>query len=117
MTTMTTTTTTRKRNGRGKRGEEEKGTMIRRRINATKTSVKNVFVRSMNSTRTRCYQLRENTLACLRETVERGEGIPRERLLFLGGPRVDDANDGDIIESNVTYQLWVKGGLSGGKGG
>jgi len=118
MMTTTTTTTTRKRNGRGKRGEEEKGTMIRRRINATKTNVKNVFVRSMNSTRTRCYQLRENTLACLRETVERSEGIPRERLLFLGGPRVvDDANEGDIIESNVTYQLWVKGGLGGGKGG
>ena len=118
MMMTTTTTTTRKRNGRGKRGEEEKGTMIRRRINATKTNVKNVFVRSMNSTRTRCYQLRENTLACLRETVERSEGIPRERLLFLGGPRVvDDANEGDIIESNVTYQLWVKGGLGGGKGG
>ena len=60
----------------------------------------------------------ENTLACLRETVERSEGIPRERLLFLGGPRVvDDANEGDIIESNATYQLWVKGGLGGGKGG
>ena len=59
-----------------------------------------------------------NTAACLRETVERSEGIPRERLLFLGGPRVvDDANEGDIIESNVTYQLWVKGGLGGGKGG
>ena len=82
------------------------------------TNVKNVFVRSMNSTRMRCYQLRENTLACLRETVERSEGIPRENLLFLGGPRVvDDANEGDIIESNVTYQLWVKGGLGGGKGG
>ena len=104
----------RKRNGRAKRGEEEKGTLMIRRM----TNVKNVFVRSMNSTRTRCYQLRENTLACLRETVERSEGIPRERLLFLGGPRVvDDANEGDIIESNATYQLWVKGGLGGGKGG
>jgi hypothetical protein len=119
--TMVQTTTTRrrrrrrrKRNGRAKRGEEEKGTLMIRRM----TNVKNVFVRSMNSTRTRCYQLRENTLACLRETVERSEGIPRERLLFLGGPRVvDDANEGDIIESNATYQLWVKGGLGGGKGG
>ena len=127
---------------------------------------KNVFVRLINSTRTRCYQIikrsdddsssdtddAEDELERLKSAVEKREGIPREKQSFLALEKddckeeeeereeeeeEDDGNGGkgnardetsttkrrrrqqrrQRIEENQTYQLFLKEGLRGGKGG
>ena len=130
---------------------------------------KNVFVRLINSTRTRCYQIikrsdddsssdtddAEDELERLKRAVEKREGIPREKQSFLALEKddckeeeeereeeeeeEDDGNGGkgnarrdetstrtkrrrrqqrrQRIEENQTYQLFLKEGLRGGKGG
>jgi len=124
-----------------------------------------VFVRLINSTRTRCYQIiklsddssddedddTEDELERLKSAVETREGIPREKQSFLALEKddrkeeeeereeeeeEDDGNGGkgnardetsttrrrrqqrrQRIEENQTYQLFLKEGLRGGKGG
>jgi len=121
-----------------------------------------VFVRLINSTRTRCYQIiklsdsssdeddTEDELERLKSAVEKREGIPREKQSFLALEKddckeeeeereeeeEDDQNGGkgnardetsttkrrrqqrrQRIEENQTYQLFLKEGLRGGKGG
>jgi hypothetical protein len=123
-----------------------------------------VFVRLINSTRTRCYQIiklsdsssdtdddTEDELERLKSAVEKREGIPREKQSFLALEKddrkeeeeereeeeeEDDGNGGkgnardetsttrrrrrqrrQRIEENQTYQLFLKEGLRGGKGG
>jgi len=121
-----------------------------------------VFVRLINSTRTRCYQIiklsdsssdedddTEDELERLKSAVEKREGIPREKQSFLALEKddckeeeereeeeEDDGNEGkgnardetsttrrrrqqrrQRIEENQTYQLFLKEGLRGGKGG
>jgi len=121
-----------------------------------------VFVRLINSTRTRCYQIikrsddsssdtddAEDELERLKSAVEKREGIPREKQSFLALEKddckeeeereeeeEDDRNGGkgnardetsttkrrrqqrrQRIEENQTYQLFLKEGLRGGKGG
>ena len=124
---------------------------------------KNVFVRLINSTRTRCYQIKrsdsssdedddDDELERLKSMVEKREGIPREKQSFLALEKddckeeeeereeeeeEDDGNGGkgnardetsttkrrrrqqrrQRIEENQTYQLFLKEGLRGGKGG
>lgn len=126
---------------------------------------KDVFVRLINSTRTRCYQIiklsdsssdtdddTEDELERLKSAVEKREGIPREKQSFLALEKddckeeeeereeeeeEDDGNGGkgnardetsttkrrrrqqrrQRIEENQTYQLFLKEGLRGGKGG
>ena len=143
-------------------------TMIvtRRRRRARTRRTKNVFVRLINSTRTRCYQIiklsdssdeddddTEDELERLKSAVEKREGIPREKQSFLALEKddrkeeeeereeeeeEDDGNGGkgnatrdetsttrrrrrrqrrQRIEENQTYQLFLKEGLRGGKGG
>ena len=129
-----------------------------------RTRTKNVFVRLINSTRTRCYQIiklsdsssdtdddTEDELERLKSAVEKREGIPREKQSFLALEKddrkeeeeereeeeeEDDGNGGkgnardetsttrrrrrqrrQRIEENQTYQLFLKEGLRGGKGG
>ena len=131
-----------------------------------RTRTKNVFVRLINSTRTRCYQIikrsdddsssdtddAEDELERLKSAVEKREGIPREKQSFLALEKddckeeeeereeeeeEDDGNGGkgnardetsttkrrrrqqrrQRIEENQTYQLFLKKGLRGGKGG
>ena len=135
-------------------------TRRRRRVRTRRT--KNVFVRLINSTRTRCYQIiklsdsssdedddTEDELR-LKSAVEKREGIPREKQSFLALEKddckeeeeereeeeEDDGNGGkgnardetsttrrrrqqrrQRIEENQTYQLFLKEGLRGGKGG
>ena len=120
-----------------------------------------MFVRLINSTRTRCYQIiklsdsssdeddTEDELERLKSAVEKREGIPREKQSFLALEKddckeeeereeeeEDDGNGGkgnardetsttrrrrqqrrQRIEENQTYQLFLKKGLRGGKGG
>ena len=125
-----------------------------------------MFVRLINSTRTRCYQIikrsdddsssdtddAEDELERLKSAVEKREGIPREKQSFLALEKddckeeeeereeeeeEDDGNGGkgnardetsttkrrrrqqrrQRIEENQTYQLFLKEGLRGGKGG
>ena len=121
-----------------------------------------MFVRLINSTRTRCYQIikrsdddsssdtddAEDELERLKSAVEKREGIPREKQSFLALEKddckeeereeeEDDGNGGkgnardetsttkrrrrqqrrQRIEENQTYQLFLKKGLRGGKGG
>ena len=125
-----------------------------------------MFVRLINSTRTRCYQIikrsdddsssdtddAEDELERLKRAVEKREGIPREKQSFLALEKddckeeeeereeeeeEDDGNGGkgnardetsttkrrrrqqrrQRIEENQTYQLFLKKGLRGGKGG
>lgn len=121
-----------------------------------------MFVRLINSTRTRCYQIikrsddsssdtddAEDELERLKSAVEKREGIPREKQSFLALEKddckeeeereeeeEDDRNGGkgnardetsttkrrrqqrrQRIEENQTYQLFLKEGLRGGKGG
>ena len=125
-----------------------------------------MFVRLINSTRTRCYQIikrsdddsssdtddAEDELERLKRAVEKREGIPREKQSFLALEKddckeeeeereeeeeEDDGNGGkgnardetsttkrrrrqqrrQRIEENQTYQLFLKEGLRGGKGG
>ena len=134
-----------------------------------------MFVRLINSTRTRCYQIikrsdddsssdtddAEDELERLKRAVEKREGIPREKQTFLALEKddfkeeeheeeEDDRNGGkgthdetlttkrtrttsssmitkttrrrrrqrrQRIEENQTYQLFLKEGLRGGKGG
>ena len=138
-------------------------TRRRRRVRTRRT--KNVFVRLINSTRTRCYQIiklsdsssdedddTEDELERLKSAVEKREGIPREKQSFLALEKddckeeeeereeeeeEDDGNGGkgnpardetsttkrrrrqrrQRIEENQTYQLFLKEGLRGGKGG
>ena len=135
-------------------------TRRRRRVRTRRT--KNVFVRLINSTRTRCYQIiklsdsssdedddTEDELERLKSAVEKREGIPREKQSFLALEKddckeeeereeeeEDDGNGGkgnardetsttrrrrqqrrQRIEENQTYQLFLKKGLRGGKGG
>ena len=132
----------------------------RRRVRTRRT--KNVFVRLINSTRTRCYQIKrsddsssdtddaDDELERLKSAVEKREGIPREKQSFLALEKddckeeeeereeeeEDDGNGGkgnardetsttkrrrqqrrQRIEENQTYQLFLKEGLRGGKGG
>ena len=130
-----------------------------------RTRTKNVFVRLINSTRTRCYQIKrsdsssdedddDDELERLKSMVEKREGIPREKQSFLALEKDDckeeeeereeeeeEENDGNggkgnarrdetsttkrrrrqqrrqRIEENQTYQLFLKEGLRGGKGG
>ena len=140
-----------------------------------RTRTKNVFVRLINSTRTRCYQIikrsdddsssdtddADDELERLKRAVEKREGIPRETQSFLALEKADckeeereeeedDRNGGkgtrdetsttkrtrttsssmitkttrrqrrqrrQRIEENQTYQLFLKKGLRGGKGG
>ena len=144
---------------------QTKMTMIvtrRRRRRARTRRTKNVFVRLINSTRTRCYQIikrsdddsssdtddAEDELERLKRAVEKREGIPREKQSFLALEKddckeeereeeEDDGNGGkgnardetsttkrrrrqqrrQRIEENQTYQLFLKEGLRGGKGG
>jgi len=130
----------------------------------------NVFVRLVNSTRTRCYQLSDDAssrndyddhkkgegqnvlLNRLKALVETREGIPRDAQVFLSvettfffakseGEKRDAASSASgssssssfssfssldeenflsrrkRIEPNGTYQLFLKKGLQGGKGG
>ena len=127
----------------------------------------NVFVRLVNSTRTRCYQLSDASrndyddyekgegqnvlLNRLKALVETREGIPRDAQVFLSvettfffakseGEKRDAASASGSsssssfssfssldeenflirrkrIEPNGTYQLFLKKGLQGGKGG
>ena len=134
-------------------------TKRQRRVRTRRT--KNVFVRLINSTRTRCYQIikrsdddsssdtddAEDELERLKSAVEKREGIPREKQSFLALEKddckeeereeeEDDGNGGkgnardetsttkrrrqqrrQRIEENQTYQLFLKKGLRGGKGG
>lgn len=135
-------------------------TRRRRRVRTRRT--KNVFVRLINSTRTRCYQIKrsdsssdedddDDELERLKSMVEKREGIPREKQSFLALEKddrkeeeeereeeeeEDDGNGGkgnardetsttkrrrqqrrQRIEENQTYQLFLKKGLRGGKGG
>ena len=139
-------------------------TKRQRRVRTRRT--KNVFVRLINSTRTRCYQIikrsdddsssdtddAEDELERLKRAVEKREGIPREKQSFLALEKddckeeeeereeeeeEDDGNGGkgnardetsttkrrrrqqrrQRIEENQTYQLFLKEGLRGGKGG
>ena len=137
-------------------------TRQRRRVRTRRT--KNVFVRLINSTRTRCYQIikrsdddsssdtddADDELERLKSAVEKREGIPREKQSFLALEKddckeeeeereeeeEDDGNGGkgnardetsttkrrrqqrrQRIEENQTYQLFLKEGLRGGKGG
>ena len=138
-------------------------TKRQRRVRTRRT--KNVFVRLINSTRTRCYQIikrsdddsssdtddAEDELERLKSAVEKREGIPREKQSFLALEKddrkeeeeereeeeeEDDGNGGkgsardetsttrrrrrqrrQRIEENQTYQLFLKEGLRGGKGG
>ena len=125
-----------------------------------------MFVRLINSTRTRCYQIikrsdddsssdtddADDELERLKSAVEKREGIPREKQSFLALEKddckeeeeereeeeeEDDGNGGkgnardetsttkrrrrqqrrQRIEENQTYQLFLKEGLRGGKGG
>ena len=123
-----------------------------------------MFVRLINSTRTRCYQIKRSSdsssdedddddeLERLKIMVEKREGIPREKQSFLALEKddrkeeeeereeeeeEDDGNGGkgnardetsttkrrrrqqrrQRIEENQTYQLFLKEGLRGGKGG
>ena len=125
-----------------------------------------MFVRLINSTRTRCYQIikrsdddsssdtddaDDDELERLKRAVEKREGIPREKQSFLALEKddrkeeeeereeeeEDDGNGGkgnardetsttkrrrrqqrrQRIEENQTYQLFLKEGLRGGKGG
>ena len=122
-----------------------------------------MFVRLINSTRTRCYQIKrsdddsssdtddaDDELERLKSAVEKREGIPREKQSFLALEKddrkeeeeereeeeEDDGNGGkgnardetsttkrrrqqrrQRIEENQTYQLFLKEGLRGGKGG
>ena len=126
-----------------------------------------MFVRLINSTRTRCYQIikrsdddsssdtddaDDDELERLKSAVEKREGIPREKQSFLALEKddckeeeeereeeeeEDDGNGGkgnardetsttkrrrrqqrrQRIEENQTYQLFLKEGLRGGKGG
>ena len=121
-----------------------------------------MFVRLINSTRTRCYQIiklsdsssdedddTEDELERLKSAVEKREGIPREKQSFLALEKDDckeeeereeeEEDDGkggkgnardetsttkrrrqqrrQRIEENQTYQLFLKEGLRGGKGG
>ena len=159
---------------------QTKMTMIvtrRRRRRARTRRTKNVFVRLINSTRTRCYQIikrsdddsssdtddaDDDELERLKRAVEKREGIPREKQSFLALEKddfkeeeeheeeEDDRNGGkgthdetlttkrtrttsssmitkttrrqrrqrrQRIEENQTYQLFLKKGLRGGKGG
>jgi len=138
----------------------------RRRRRARTRRTKNVFVRLINSTRTRCYQIikrsdddsssdtddaDDDELERLKRAVEKREGIPREKQSFLALEKddckeeeeereeeeEDDGNGGkgnardetsttkrrrrqqrrQRIEENQTYQLFLKEGLRGGKGG
>ena len=140
----------------------------RRRRRARTRRTKNVFVRLINSTRTRCYQIikrsdddsssdtddaDDDELERLKSAVEKREGIPREKQSFLALEKddckeeeeereeeeeeEDDGNGGkgnardetsttkrrrrqqrrQRIEENQTYQLFLKKGLRGGKGG
>ncbi|CAL6298476.1 unnamed protein product [Bathycoccus prasinos] len=137
--------------------------VTRRRRRARTRRTKNVFVRLINSTRTRCYQIiklsdsssdedddTEDELERLKSAVEKREGIPREKQSFLALEKddckeeeeereeeeEDDGNGGkgnardetsttkrrrrqrrQRIEENQTYQLFLKEGLRGGKGG
>jgi len=139
--------------------------VARRRRRARTRRTKNVFVRLINSTRTRCYQIiklsddsssdtdddTEDELERLKSAVEKREGIPREKQSFLALEKddrkeeeeereeeeeEDDGNGGkgnardetsttrrrrrqrrQRIEENQTYQLFLKEGLRGGKGG
>ena len=139
--------------------------VARRRRSARTRRTKNVFVRLINSTRTRCYQIiklsddsssdedddTEDELERLKSAVEKREGIPREKQSFLALEKddrkeeeeereeeeeEDDGNGGkgnardetsttkrrrqrrrQRIEENQTYQLFLKEGLRGGKGG
>ena len=140
--------------------------VTRRRRRARTRRTKNVFVRLINSTRTRCYQIikrsdddsssdtddAEDELERLKRAVEKREGIPREKQSFLALEKddckeeeeereeeeEDDGNGGkgnarrdetsttkrrrrqqrrQRIEENQTYQLFLKKGLRGGKGG
>ena len=133
-------------------------TKRQRRVRTRRT--KNVFVRLINSTRTRCYQIKrsdsssdedddDDALERLKRAVEKREGIPREKQSFLALEKddckeeereeeEDDGNGGkgnarrdetsttkrrrrqqrrQRIEENQTYQLFLKKGLRGGKGG
>ena len=136
-------------------------TKRQRRVRTRRT--KNVFVRLINSTRTRCYQIKrsdsssdtdddDDALERLKSVVEKREGIPREKQSFLALEKddckeeeeereeeeeEDDGNGGkgnardetsttkrrrrqqrrQRIEENQTYQLFLKKGLRGGKGG
>ena len=146
-------------------------TKRQRRVRTRRT--KNVFVRLINSTRTRCYQIKlsdsssdedddDDELERLKSMVEKREGIPREKQSFLALEKddfkeeeeheeeEDDRNGGkgthdetlttkrtrttsssmitkttrrrrrqrrQRIEENQTYQLFLKKGLRGGKGG
>ena len=145
-------------------------TKRQRRVRTRRT--KNVFVRLINSTRTRCYQIKrsdsssdedddDDALERLKRAVEKREGIPRETQSFLALEKddckeeereeeEDDRNGGkgtrdetsttkrtrttsssmitkttrrrrrqrrQRIEENQTYQLFLKKGLRGGKGG
>ena len=138
--------------------------LLRQRRRTTRT--KNVFVRLINSTRTRCYQIKlsssssdedddtDDELERLKIMVEKREGIPREKQSFLALEKdfkeerkeeEDDRKGGKgtretstkrtrtttsssvikttrrrqrrRIEENQTYQLFLKKGLRGGKGG
>ena len=134
--------------------------------NNNKMTSFNVFVRLVNSTRTRCYQLSDDAsrndykkgegqnilLNRLKALVETREGIPRDAQVFLSvettfffakseGEKRDAASSASgssssssfssfssldeenflsrrkRIEPNGTYQLFLKKGLQGGKGG
>lgn len=137
--------------------------------NNNKMTSFNVFVRLVNSTRTRCYQLSDASrsddddykkgeeqhvlLNRLKALVETREGIPRDAQVFLSvettfffaksegeeGEKRDAASASGSsssfsssfssldeenflsrrkrIEPNGTYQLFLKKGLQGGKGG
>jgi len=143
--------------------------MRQRRVRTTK----NVFVRLINSTRTRCYQIKRSSDSSdedddtddeserLKIMVEKREGIPREKQSFLALEKddfkeehkeeEDDRKGGKgtretltkrrtrittssslvtkttkrrrrrvkriKLEENQTYQLFLKKGLRGGKGG
>ena len=157
---MTTKTETRER-------EREKNNTNNN--NSNKMTSFNVFVRLVNSTRTRCYQLSDASrndyddyekgegqnvlLNRLKALVETREGIPRDAQVFLSvettfffakskgedGEKRDAASASGSsssssfssssldeenflsrrkrIEPNGTYQLFLKKGLQGGKGG
>ena len=147
---------------------------ISTRQRRVRTRTKNVFVRLINSTRTRCYQIKRSSDSSdeddddaddeserLKIMVEKREGIPREKQSFLalekdfkeehkeedfdrkGGKgthretstkrRTRIATSSSLVtkttkrrrrrveriklEENQTYQLFLKKGLRGGKGG
>jgi hypothetical protein len=150
--------------------EREKNNNNNNDNNNNKMTSFNVFVRLVNSTRTRCYQLSDDAssrndhddykkgegqnilLNRLKALVETREGIPRDAQVFLSvettfflakseGEKRDAASSASgssssssfssfssldeenflsrrkRIEPNGTYQLFLKKGLQGGKGG